>query len=137
MSSVTLALLATAFVSTQAAEPQVLLPGLLDFPLIGGVVISPDCGGDPTINPGDGLVCVAFPAGGDLDELRNRYGQIAMDQGWRVAFALEATTVHFERPAAGGRCDHLAIAYSGANGGLTALALIVDHDMPCVRGAAS
>lgn len=125
--------------SIQAAQPDnLLLPGVLDLPVLEGSQRDPSCGGQiDAINPGDGLACVSSPSPSSSEGIM-AYAESALGLGWRPAF-LAQESIFLERSKTDGRCELLAISASAGGEPSSSIedpniiSIILERDMQCVR----
>ncbi len=101
----------------QATAEGTLIPGAVDFPVLGNAEVLEDCGDVSRFNlaPGSQLVCLTTPNHCCHEALLNSYGRLALDRGWRFGLA-DSPRVHFLRPGQEGRCDMLTLGSTRTSG---------------------
>lgn len=87
-----------------------ILPGVLDLPLLDGGVMAPDCQGfaDRLNEAGDPYACVAAPMS-QINDLAFAYLGAARERGWNDAGGA-ANAFWMTRPGEDGRCQRLTVA---------------------------
>ncbi len=92
------------------AAPEVVLPGVLDLPVLEGSRPAPDCLGMRARleEAGDPFACLGAPVG-RINDLVFAYVDAAKAQGW-VDASGAANAIWLTRTAADGRCQKLTVA---------------------------
>lgn len=101
---------ALAAMMIAAGPTDVVLPGMVDLPLIQGSTLMPDCLflQDRLAASGKPFQCVGAPLA-KADEITRAYATSAQTRGWASSGGV-ANAVSFHRPLPDGRCEGLAFA---------------------------